>query len=303
MFLWQRIMFIDSFIGYLKAERGYSACTLKAYGTDLRAFEEYLQGVDESLSLLEADDDIVRRWVSSLMDEKKAASSVGRKLSSLRAFYSYLCNEGLVAVSPVQNIPSPKRRKRLPSFVKEQEMDAILDGAFGDDFESQRDKLIIMLFYETGVRLAELVNLDVSSVDFSNGVIKVDGKSNRQRVIPFVGELREHLLSYIMVREKVAPAGETAFFVSGKGSRVSRSCVYRLVRRILTDNGVQLSRRSPHVLRHSFATAMLNNDADLGVVKELLGHRQLATTEIYTHLTFEELKDFYKKAHPRAGND
>ena len=296
-------MFIDSFIGYLKAERGYSACTLKAYGTDLRAFEEYLQGVDESLSLLEADDDIVRRWVSSLMDEKKAASSVGRKLSSLRAFYSYLCNEGLVAVSPVQNVPSPKRRKRLPSFVKEQEMDAILDGAFGDDFESQRDKLIIMLFYETGVRLAELVNLDVSSVDFSNGVIKVDGKRNRQRVIPFVGELREHLLSYIMVREKVAPAGETAFFVSGKGSRVSRSCVYRLVRRILTDNGVQLSRRSPHVLRHSFATAMLNNDADLGVVKELLGHRQLATTEIYTHLTFEELKDFYKKAHPRAGND
>ena len=296
-------MFIDSFIGYLKAERGYSACTLKAYGTDLRAFEEYLQGVDESLSLLEADDDIVRRWVSSLMDEKKAASSVGRKLSSLRAFYSYLCNEGLVAVSPVQNIPSPKRRKRLPSFVKEQEMDAILDGAFGDDFESQRDKLIIMLFYETGVRLAELVNLDVSSVDFSNGVIKVDGKRNRQRVIPFVGELREHLLSYIMVREKVAPAGETAFFVSGKGSRVSRSCVYRLVRRILTDNGVQLSKRSPHVLRHSFATAMLNNDADLGVVKELLGHRQLATTEIYTHLTFEELKDFYKKAHPRAGND
>lgn len=296
-------MFIDSFIGYLKAERGYSACTLKAYGTDLRAFEEYLQGVDESLSLLEADDDIVRRWVSSLMDEKKAASSVGRKLSSLRAFYSHLCNEGLVAVSPVQNIPSPKRRKRLPSFVKEQEMDAILDGAFGDDFESQRDKLIIMLFYETGVRLAELVNLDVSSVDFSNGVIKVDGKRNRQRVIPFVGELREHLLSYIMVREKVAPAGETAFFVSGKGSRVSRSCVYRLVRRILTDNGVQLSKRSPHVLRHSFATAMLNNDADLGVVKELLGHRQLATTEIYTHLTFEELKDFYKKAHPRAGND
>lgn len=296
-------MFIDSFIGYLKAERGYSACTLKAYGTDLRAFEEYLQGVDESLSLLEADDDIVRRWVSSLMDEKKAASSVGRKLSSLRAFYSYLCNEGLVAVSPVQNIPSPKRRKRLPSFVKEQEMDAILDGAFGDDFESQRDKLIIMLFYETGARLAELVNLDVSSVDFSNGVIKVDGKRNRQRVIPFVGELREHLLSYIMVREKVAPAGETAFFVSGKGSRVSRSCVYRLVRRILTDNGVQLSKRSPHVLRHSFATAMLNNDADLGVVKELLGHRQLATTEIYTHLTFEELKDFYKKAHPRAGND
>ena len=296
-------MFVDSFIGYLKVERGYSACTLKAYGTDLRAFEEYLQGVGESLSLLEADDDVVRRWVSSLMDEEKAASSVGRKLSSLRAFYSYLCNEGLVAVSPVQNIPSPKRRKRLPSFVKEQEMDAILDGAFGDDFESQRDKLIIMLFYETGVRLAELVNLDVSSVDFSNGVIKVDGKRNRQRVIPFVGELREYLLSYIMVREKVAPADETAFFVSGKGSRVSRSCVYRLVRRILTDNGVQLSKRSPHVLRHSFATAMLNNDADLGVVKELLGHRQLATTEIYTHLTFEELKDFYKKAHPRAGND
>lgn len=296
-------MFIDSFIGYLKAERGYSACTLKAYGTDLRSFEEYLQGVDGSLSLLDADDDLVRRWMSHLMDNEVAASSVGRKLSSLRTFYSYLCNEGLVASSPVQDISSPKKGKRLPCFVKEQEMDKVLGGDFGEGFLALRDRLVVMLFYVTGVRLAELVGLDVSNVDMSGGAIRVRGKRDKERVIPFAGELPSLFLLYIKERERVARDDEAALFVSEKGVRISRSAVYRLVQRVLSVNGVQISKRSPHVLRHSFATAMLNNGADIGVVKELLGHMQLATTEVYTHMTFEELKHFYKKAHPRAGNN
>ena len=303
MFLWQRIMFIDSFIGYLKAERGYSACTLKAYGTDLRAFEEYLKGVDESLSLLDADADIVRGWVSGLMDGGAAASSVARRLSSLRTFYSYLCTEGKILSNPAVSVVSPKRGKTLPFFVKEKDMDSVLDGEFGDGFEAHRDKLVIMLFYMTGIRLSELINLDVSSVDMSGGVLKVTGKRDKQRMIPFVGELSEHIASYIKERAQVVGCNQEALFVSLKGERITRSSVYRLVRRVLTENNVQLSKRSPHVLRHSFATAMLNNNADLGVVKEILGHSRLATTEIYTHMTFEELKQFYKKAHPRAGNN
>lgn len=296
-------MFIDSYISYLKVERGYSACTIRAYDTDLRAFESYLKDVDESLSLLEVDSDIVRRWVSDLMDRKTAASSVGRKLSSLRSFYGYLCSEGNLSINPAQNVAAPKRGKYLPVFVKEGEMDRVLDADFGAGFDAIRDRLIILFFYVTGVRLAELVGLDVSSVDISNNILKVFGKRSRERMIPFAAELREELLIYIRERECVAGAEEQALFVSSKGQRVSRSYVYRLVRRVLNENGVGLSKMSPHVLRHSFATAMLNNDADLSVVKELLGHRRLATTEIYTHLTFEELKRFYKKAHPRAGNN
>ncbi len=296
-------MFIDSFIGYLKVERGYSACTLRAYGADLRMFEEYLVSLGESLSLLDVDSDIVRGWVSTLMDEGVAASSVSRKLSSLRTFYSYLCSEGRIDSNPAHNVASPKRGKTLPVFVKESDMDFILDAESDAGFEEYRDKLIIMLFYVTGIRLSELVNLDISSVDMSGGVLKVLGKRNKQRMIPFVGELREHLSSYIRMRAEVVGCNEDALFVSLKGTRITRSAVYRLVKRVLSENNVQLSKRSPHVLRHSFATAMLNNNADLNVVKEILGHSKLATTEIYTHMTFEELKQFYKKAHPRAGNN
>ena len=296
-------MFIDSFIGYLKVERCYSACTLRAYGADLRMFEEYLGNLDESLSLLDVDSDIVRGWVSRLMDEGVAASSVSRKLSSLRTFYSYLCSEGKVDGNPVLNVALPKRGKTLPVFVKESDMDFILDAEPETGFERQRDRLIIMLFYVTGIRLSELVDLDVSSVDMSSGILKVLGKRNKQRMIPFASELREHLSSYIRMRTEVAGCNETALFVSLKGVRITRSAVYRLVNRVLSENNVQLSKRSPHVLRHSFATAMLNNNADLNVVKEILGHSKLATTEIYTHMTFEELKQFYKKAHPRAGNN
>lgn len=297
-------MFIDSFISYLKVERAYSEYTVRAYATDLRAFEAYLKGVDESLSLLDVDVDLARGWVSMLMDEKVAASSVGRKLSSLRTFYGYLCNEGVLSLNPVQSISAPKRGKPLPVFVREDDMDKVLDKGFvGCDFESLRNKSIVMLFYETGVRLSELIGLNLQNIDLESCVVKVTGKRNRQRVIPFAGELRQMLLLYIQERNSVAQEGEDALFVSLKGVRVSRSCVYRLVRRVLEENDISLSKRSPHVLRHSFATAMINNDADLSAVKEMLGHRQLSTTEIYTHMTFEELKRYYKKAHPRAGNN
>ena len=298
-------MFIDSFIGYLKAERNYSAHTLRAYGIDLRTFEEYLSAMNEPLSLLEVDADVVRMWIASLMDGGAAVASVNRKLSSLRTFYSYLRGEGKVEVNPVLELQGPKRNKHLPTFVREEDMDTLLDGddsVFGEGYPACCNRTIVLCFYETGIRLSELVELDASDVDLSGGTLKVFGKRSRERIVPLTNELKEVLSFYIGERAAVAQADEKALFVNIKGVRVSRSSVYRLVKRSLATVST-VKKKSPHVLRHTFATAMLNNEAELGAVKELLGHKRLATTEVYTHLTFEELKKFYKKAHPRAGNN
>ena len=298
-------MFIDSFIGYLKAERNYSAHTLRAYGIDLRTFEEYLSAMNEPLSLLEVDADVVRMWIASLMDGGAAVASVNRKLSSLRTFYSYLRGEGKVEVNPVLELQGPKRNKHLPTFVREEDMDTLLDGddsVFGEGYSACCNRTIVLCFYETGIRLSELVELDASDVDLSGGTLKVFGKRSRERIVPLTNELKEVLSFYIGERAAVAQADEKALFVNIKGVRVSRSSVYRLVKRSLATVST-VKKKSPHVLRHTFATAMLNNEAELGAVKELLGHKRLATTEVYTHLTFEELKKFYKKAHPRAGNN
>lgn len=296
-------MFIDHFIDYLRVERKYSAHTLRSYSKDLRQFEEYLGSLGENIGLNEADSDIIRTWIAMLMEQGLAPTTVNRKMSALRSFYIYLRGEGCVDISPIAGLHGPKLPKRLPAFVKEQEMADVVDEAeYGDDFSACRDRTIITCFYETGMRLSELVGLNIGDVDFSASVIKVLGKRNRHRVIPVIAELGELLKEYTAMRATVAAENECALFVTQKGVRINASAVYRLVRKRLKGK-VSVGKHSPHVLRHTFATAMLNNDAELGAVKELLGHRRLATTEIYTHLTFEELKRFYKKAHPRAGNN
>lgn len=296
-------MFIDSFIGYLRVERKYSAHTLRSYAKDLRMFEDYLKALNEPLLFKDVDSDVVRSWVASLMEAGVAPTTVNRKMSALRTFYAYLCSEGVVDNSPMFGLHAPKCPKRLPAFVKEQEMVALVEGCdFGDDFVAHRDRVVIACFYETGIRLSELIGLDVNDVDFSAGVIKVLGKRNRHRLIPIVQELSYLLKEYICERAGVALEAEKALFVTPKGVRMNPTAVYRLVNGRMKAGNVAVSKKSPHVLRHTFATVMLNNDAELGAVKELLGHRRLATTEIYTHMTFEELKRFYKKAHPRAGN-
>ena len=294
-------MFIDSFIGYLRTEKLYSAHTLRAYENDLLAFKEYVARMDESLLFWEADVDVVRSWVASMMDAGAAPSSVNRKLSSLRSFFDFLRREGKVAENPVQNLRGPKCRKKLPTFVKENEMDALLDDVdFGTGYSACRDRMIIRLFYETGIRLSELVSMDVASVDMHASAIKVLGKRNRQRIIPFAVGLKSALEEYLQAREQFATHDTPALFLSDRGARVNPGTVYRMVNSRLA-LVTSVKKKSPHVLRHSFATAMLNNNAEIGAVKELLGHRQLATTEIYTHLSFEDLKGFYEKAHPRAG--
>ena len=296
-------MFIDSFIGYLKNERKCSEHTLRAYAGDLRAFEAFVGSLEGAPSVLDADVDIVRLWMASLMEGGCAASSVCRKLSALRSFYVYMRREGSAALNPAVAVRGPKCRKALPVFIKEEEMNSLVDElSFGAGFDGCRDRAVIMCFYETGMRLSELVGLDVADVDMVACKLKVLGKRNKERIIPFASELKLEFENYMYARASVAQEGEPALFVNSKGERISHSQVYRLVNRRLSCV-TTVKKRSPHVLRHSFATAMLNNDAELLAVKELLGHRRLATTEIYTHLTFEELKRFYDKAHPRAGNN
>ena len=295
-------MFIDSFIGFLRVEKNYSQHTLRAYANDLRSFQNFLADVDGSLSFMDADVDLMRTWVAGLVDGGAAPASVSRKMSTLRAFYDYLRSEGCVDRNPAVSLKNPTLRKKLPTFVKEEDMDCLLDEvAFGGGYEACRDRMIIMCFYSTGMRLSELVGLDVVDVDMERSVIKVFGKRSKERIVPFGVEMKRELENYLELRSAQRSASE-ALFLSRGGGRVSHSSVYRMVREKLS--GVtSVNKKSPHVLRHSFATAMLNNDAELGVVKELLGHKRLATTEVYTHLTFEELKRFYKKAHPRAGSN
>lgn len=294
------MLLTDSFLDYLRYERNYSDDTVKAYGEDIRQFQEF-GGEDVGLqSPSEVVVDVVREWMIHLMNLGYATTSVNRKLSSLRSYYKYLLRKGEVKVDPLRKITGPKNKKNLPVFVKESEMNRLLDDEdFGEGFEGCRDHLVIAMFYATGMRLSELIGLDDGDVDFAASVIKVTGKRNKQRLIPFGEELRVEMETYVKQRDESVPVRSDAFFVRKTGERLYPNIVRKIVTRNLS-KVVTVKKRSPHVLRHTFATSMLNHDAELGVIKELLGHESLATTEIYTHTTFEELKKVYNQAHPRA---
>lgn len=293
-------MMKESFLRYLRLERNYSEKTVVSYGTDLEKFECYLKGLDSGLRLENADADIVRGWILEMMDAGMAETSVNRKLSTLRVFYKYLLKKGVITVDPMLVVKGPKRKKPLPAFVKESDMDRLLDGgSFDDSFSGIRDKLVMSVFYETGMRLSELISLNDSDVDLHKSVFKVTGKRNKQRYIPFGEQLKAEIETYLGVRSRDVKNHCEAFFVRENGQMLYPMMVYRLVKQNLS-KVVTLKKRSPHVLRHSFATAMLNNEAELEAVKEILGHESITTTEIYTHTTFEELKKIYKHAHPRA---
>ena len=293
-------MTVESFLHYLRYERNYSEKTVVSYGIDLREFQGYLNGVDGELKLENVDSDIVRGWIVRLMEGGMLEASVNRKLSALRTFYKYLLKKKMITVDPMSIVKGPKRKKPLPTFVRESDMDRLLDGGlFDDSFEGVRDKLIMAMFYETGVRLSELISLNDADIDLFSNVMKVTGKRNKQRLIPFGGNLKNAIRSYVECRNVAVGCSCEAFFVRKNGKRLYQMLVYKLVKQNLS-KVVALKKRSPHVLRHSFATAMLNNSAELEAVKELLGHESVTTTEIYTHTTFEELKKVYKQAHPRA---
>lgn len=289
---------IETFLEYLKYERNYSPETAKAYEVDLLQFEEFARECE--LQLKEVNPNTVREWVVQMMDKGIYVSSINRKLSALRSFYKYLLKQGEITADPMRKICGPKKKKPLPVFVKEKEMDKLLDETdFGNNFKGHRDKLIIQIFYETGMRLAELVGLNDVDVDFGAKVIKVIGKRNKQRLIPFGDELAKAMQDYLVERDQTVRTPSGAFVTKENGERLGYSTVQNIVKQNLS-KVTTVKKRSPHVLRHTFATSMLNHQAELGSIKELLGHESLATTEVYTHTTFEELKKAYNQAHPRA---
>ena len=293
-------MMINEFLNYLKYERNRSDLTIKNYGEDLRAFKEFYGNLDSRLSWKSVDSDIIRDWMESMMDKGNNATSINRRLSALRSFYRFALARKLVDKDPVHGVTGPKKGRPLPQFLKENEMDRLLDTeSWTESFEDVRDRMVIMTFYETGIRLSELIGLDDSMVDFSNRQLKVTGKRNKQRVIPFGEELLVTLRDYMKRRDKEVNRQSEALFVSAKGQRMTSSQVRETVRKNLS-KVCTLKKRTPHVLRHTFATAMLNNKAGIESVKKLLGHESLSTTEIYTHTTFEQLKREYYSAHPRA---
>lgn len=291
---------VNQFLAYLSYERNRSLATVSSYRKDLEAFQKFVQAQNPTLLWADVDADLVRDWMAEMMNEGQRATSINRRLSALRSFYRFALARNLVKSDPVQGVVSPKKDKPLPQFLKEKEMDELLQEDFWTDcYEDVRDRMIIMTFYETGIRLAELMNLCDGDVDFMSGQLKVTGKRNKQRLIPFGAELSQALQHYMGVRDAQVVRHSAALFLANDGQQMTADAIRYRVKKHLSLVST-LKKRTPHVLRHTFATAMLNHKAGIESVKKLLGHESLSTTEIYTHTTFEQLKREYLNAHPRA---
>jgi len=290
---------IDNFLLYIKLELNLSPHTQVAYGNDLRQWRQFLTAGSEELDVKSVTTSDIRAWLVSLSDNQDTSRTLRRKLQALRSFYKWLMRTGVVDNNPASEVELAHLPKRLPQMVRESSVDTVLDGEIDEnDFEEVRNRLIVMMLYETGMRRDELIGLLDYNVDTDKGELKVHGKRDKDRIIPFGTELAQHISSYRALRSTVA-VNSDRFFVRSNGEPLYPMLVYRVVKQQLGEAGVS-SKRSPHVLRHTFATTMLNNGASLNSVKELLGHESLATTQIYTHVTFSELKKNYKLAHPRA---
>jgi len=290
---------IAQFLTYLRYERNRSELTVKRYERSLRDFEAYYKAQDQQLSWSTLDADIIRNWMESLMDKGNKATSVNADLTALRTFYRFALSRGLVRRDPAHSVTGPKKQKPLPQFLREGEMDKLLDQEeWSDDYKDVRARTIILLLYETGIRRSELVGLDDKDVDLEAGQLKVTGKRDKQRIIPFGTELADELRRYREAREREFGTTAGPLFLNRKGERLTGAQLYEEVRKQLS-RVTTMKKRSPHVLRHTFATAMLNHEAGLENVKQLLGHESLETTEIYTHTTFEQLRRVYKDSHPR----
>lgn len=294
---------VDSFLEYMKSERNRSEQTITAYGKALRDFESFFNSIDEGISWMSVDADIVREWMLHLMEkEGMKASSVNLKLSALRTFYHYLLLTRRISRNPLAVVVGPKKSKVLPTFVKEQDMERLLNQPMPiESFDAVRDRMAIMMLYLTGMRRAELLGLHDRDILQAERQIKVTGKRNKQRFIPYGNELAAELERYVRLRNEHFDGRQEGdrFLLDNKGRNLGDYQLHDIVRRQLgTVTGQQ--KRSPHVLRHSFATAMLNNGANLQSIQKLLGHESLTTTQVYTHLSFEELKNEYKNAHPRS---
>jgi len=292
-------MLLNEFLKYLKLEKRYSSHTVKAYQIDLTQFKDYLEETYESV-LHKAKHPMVRSWLAQMLDFGFSPRSVNRKITTLKSFYKFLLKEEEIKEDPTIKIVSPKISKKIPSFVEEAQMRKLLDELdFVDGYAGVRDKLIIELFYSTGIRQAELINLKIKDIDISGRTIKVLGKRNKERLIPLTNVLCQKIDAYLKLRAELPIKDYSYLLLTTKGKRLYPSLVYRQVNHYLSQV-TSLDKKSPHVLRHTFATHMLNNGADLNAIKELLGHANLSATQVYTHNTIDKLKKVYNQAHPRA---
>jgi integrase/recombinase XerC len=304
-----RPMLINGFLTYLQHEKRYSPHTIKSYQTDLLQFEDFLQNEIE-LTLTAVQATHVRSFMVFLLEHKILENAIGRKISTLRSFYKFLIREQAIKVNPMTLIKAPKVPKRLPSFIEEAKMDRLLDGFideegnkieyFDEGFKDQRDKIVIEMLFGTGVRLAELLRIKESNINFYESTIKVLGKRNKERIIPIHKPLIELLNKYILLKSvQKFNNKSTTLIVTNMGADAYAKLIYRIVNEYLGKVSTQ-DKKSPHVLRHSFASSLLNSGADLNAIKELLGHASLAATQVYTHNSVERLKSIYKQAHPKA---
>ena len=291
---------VEEFLNYLQYELRRSPETVESYRCDLEHFEVFFKALNDHLDWETIDSDVIRDWMENMIEKGNKATSVSRRLSAVRSLYRLALAHRLVEQDPAHNIEAPKKNKPLPQFLKEDEINRLLDDDMWEDtYKDVRARTIIMTFYETGMRLSELTGLDEKSIDFTENHLKVTGKGNKQRLIPFGKELEEALQHYRLVRNREVNRLDDAFFLTEKGYRMTSQQVRNEVQKHLS-RVCTLKKLSPHVLRHTFATAMLNHGAGIESVKRLLGHESVSTTEIYTHTTFEQLKRIYKDAHPRA---
>lgn len=290
------------FLRHLQYEKRYSIHTLTAYGNDLKQFFLFIENTYQVKEVKEITHFFIRSWVVNLMEQKLDSRSVNRKISTLKSLYKFLLRNNTVEHNPMLKITSPKVSKKLPVFVEQKDMNTLLDGVeFKEGFTGLRDKLVINLFYQTGMRLSELINITDKDVDVHNLTVKVLGKRNKERIIPITPEMKMQLQAYLAERKKLFEKKEInpVFFVSDNGNKLYPKFVYNVVRSMLGQVTTN-TKRSPHVLRHTFATQMLNNGAEINAIKEILGHSSLAATQVYTHNTIEKLKNIHKQAHPKA---
>ncbi|MEA3443685.1 MAG: tyrosine-type recombinase/integrase [Bacteroidota bacterium] len=294
-------MSTERFIKYLEHEKCYSVHTLQSYKIDLKQFIAFCKHTNGCFKENLINSKLIREWVVSLLNNSYSAKSVNRKISTLRSFFRYLQTHNIISQNPVDSINSPKTNKRLPVFVNEQAMEVLFKEVdFGEGFEAIRNKLIVEILYSTGIRLSELIGLTDNSIDTNNNTIKVLGKRNKERIIPYNESLNLSIVNYLNHREEIYREDPiNTFFITKKGKAIYPKLVYRIVNQALSIVST-VEKKSPHVIRHSFATHMLNNGADLNAIKELLGHSNLSATQIYTYTTFSKLKDIYNHAHPRA---
>jgi integrase/recombinase XerC len=292
---------IQPFLDYLKFEKRYSVHTIVSYQTDLQAFFDFLQKQYSKVPLGEINHGQVRSWLAQQKDDGLSSKSINRKISTLRSFFKYHLRRGVITSSPMTHVISPKISKRLPVYVKEAETVKLLEALDNgtEDWKSLNAKMLISLFYNTGMRLSELINLKENHLDKSRGQLKVLGKGNKERIIPVSREMIREIEEYRQLKKKQFEKADQTLIVTEKGRKLYPKYAYLLVNQYLSTVGT-LDKKSPHVLRHTFATHLMNKGADLNAVKELLGHSSLASTQIYTHNSIEKLKNVHRKAHPRA---